>query len=178
MITYFVHSTSIDNESHVYSGWSDSILSEKGLTQALRLRDRYQQSSFDVVYSSDLSRAKETAKIAFPSAKHVIDSRLREMNYGSLNGAPTSKFPADPMHCIDNRFDKGEHCLDVESRVRSFLEELASLTGNIAVVSHKYPQLAFEVICNGCTWAEAIESDWRNSGLWQPGWKYSVKPIT
>ena len=47
--------------------------------------------------------------------------------------------------------------------------------GSIAVVSHKAPQFAFEVITMGKTWSEAIASDWREIGKWQPGWEYIVK---
>jgi len=173
MITYFVHSTSVDNESQVYSGWNNPKLSEKGLVQAKLVGDRFQSSNFDFVYSSDLTRAQQTARIAFPGVQHHSDPRLREVNYGKLNGAISSKFPTSAELCIDIRFENGENCLDVEAKVKSFLEELNGFSRNIGIVSHKYPQLAFEVICKGLSWSDAIKNDWRSVGQWQPGWIYS-----
>jgi len=37
-ITYFVHSTTIDNENKVSSGWSDVALSEKGAISKVLLQ--------------------------------------------------------------------------------------------------------------------------------------------
>jgi hypothetical protein len=39
------------------------------------------------------------------------------------------------------------------------------------------PQLALEVICNGKTLDEAIDTDWRNTKAWQPGWDYVVEQV-
>ena len=46
---------------------------------------------------------------------------------------------------------------------------------HIAIVAHKAPQLAFQVITQGKTWEEAIEQDWRKTKSWQPGWEYILK---
>ena len=173
MITYFVHSTSLDNERGVRSGWQDPGLSPKGGEQARRLRDLVAEADFDLVFASDLLRAKETARIVFPDQKVQYDQRLREMNFGDLNGAHGSEFPADEMWCIENRFESGECCLDVEARIHDFLSSSVPRGSKVAVISHKYPQLAFEVICKRRTWREAIASDWRIEGAWQPGWTYN-----
>jgi broad specificity phosphatase PhoE len=176
-LTYFVHSTSKDNEAKIRSGWSDGLLSEKGREQAQSLGRHCAHLSFDAIFCSDLKRAVQTAQIAFAGRKVVLDVRLREMNYGVLNGRPSEEFGSDEFECIHTRYTSGERCLDVEERVRRFLEEgvLAYRNGHIAVVSHKYPQLAMEVVCGNRTWEEAILRDWRNEGKWQPGWHYCVQ---
>jgi alpha-ribazole phosphatase/probable phosphoglycerate mutase len=46
---------------------------------------------------------------------------------------------------------------------------------HIAIVAHQAPQLALEVIAKGKTWEEAIKTDWRKTGAWQPGWIYEIK---
>ena len=101
--------------------------------------------------------------------------RLRECNYGDLDGGD-SKLVDYRLH-IDCRFPQGESLLDVEDRIKSFIMFLKENYNNkkIAIVSHKAPQLALEVLLNGKTWKEAIESDWRMTGNWQPGWKYIIK---
>ena len=174
MITYFVHSTSTDNEKSVFSGWSDPELSLKGAEQAQRLKEKLCYLSFDIVYCSDLKRAKSTAEVAFQNTPIVIEPRLREMNYGDLNGVYKEEFPKNETACIDASFVNGENCRDVEFRVRDFLNTLENRNLNIAIVAHKYPQLAFDVICNGVNWEEAINRDWRKTGSWQPGWEYQL----
>lgn len=65
---------------------------------------------------------------------------------------------------------------DVEKRLREFcsyvLEEFDGK--HIAIVAHKAPQLAIEVITKGLSWEEAIEKDWRKTKAWQPGWSYEI----
>lgn len=172
MITFFAHSTSVDNERRVCSGWNDPQLSVIGKVQAERLREQLECRNFDLVYTSDLTRAKETARIAFPHARVITDLRLREMNYGDYNGLAVEKFPSDRTSCVNERYPNGENCLDVEHRIRLFLQEIGEPRVNITIVSHKYPQLALEVICNGVCWEKAINNDWRETEKWQPGWKY------
>ncbi len=175
MITYFVHSTSRDNEIGVRSGWNNCSLSDAGREQALGLGRAVAAIPFDAVYCSDLSRATETVDIAFAGRPVRVDSRLREMNYGELNGAPIDQFPEDRLWCVDNPYPGGECCLDVERRIASFLDDcLSTPETNIAIVSHQYPQLALEVLLNGYNWSQAIANDWRDLGRWQPGWHYSI----
>jgi broad specificity phosphatase PhoE len=173
MIVYFVHSTSVDNERGIRSGWRDSQLSPSGEQQAHELKDAVSETDFDLVFASDLFRARQTAQIVFPNQEIQFDRRLREMNFGDLNGSHGREFPADEMWCIENRFENGECCLDVEARIRDFLSSSVPRGSKVAVISHKYPQLALEVVCNHRTWREAIASDWRIAGAWQPGWIYN-----
>ena len=44
----------------------------------------------------------------------------------------------------------------------------------IALVAHKAPQLALDVITKNITWEQAIEQDWRKTKNWQPGWIYKI----
>ena len=78
---------------------------------------------------------------------------------------------------IDIPFEDGESLKDVEKRMRDFCDYLASeFDGKtVALVSHRAPQLALQVILYNKTWLEAIEDDWRKTGDWQPGWEYELK---
>jgi broad specificity phosphatase PhoE len=54
-----------------------------------------QDVAFDVVYSSDLARAADTARAISTyqqDSEIVLDRDLREMNYGVLQGVPISDF--------------------------------------------------------------------------------------
>jgi len=174
MLTFFAHSSSEDNEALVRSGWNDPPLLENGVRQAGELRESVLDLEFDRVYSSDLQRATQTAELAFPDIQTVADFRLREINYGALNGHPASTFPPDEGHYIINRFPGGENCLDVQSRIQEFLNDWYDSRYRIAVVAHRFTQLALEVIIHGYDWQAALERDWRHTGKWQPGWSYGV----
>ena len=175
-LVFFAHSTSSDNEAGIRSGWADPPLSDRGRSQARALGAAVAET-FDLVYTSDLMRARQTAAIAFPDAPKMALPNLREMHYGDLNSAPDAAFPLDPEACITRRYPSGECCLDVEERVRRFLKEHVQEDASVAVVAHKYPQLALKVILNEVSWEAAIATDWRNSGSWQPGWTYATRRL-
>lgn len=45
---------------------------------------------------------------------------------------------------------------------------------HIAIVAHRAPQLALDVLTKGKTWDQAIVEDWRKKKAWQPGWEYFI----
>jgi broad specificity phosphatase PhoE len=175
-ITYFVHGTTTDNEQHLATGWLPGELSELGRQQATDLGKMVEDKQFDVVFCSDLQRAIDSAQLGFGDKYEIIqDERLRECNYGDLNGKPhTFKDSMDDY--IDQPFPNGESYKDVEKRLRSFVEFLKqNYDGkHIAIVAHQAPQLALDVILRGRTWQQAIAEDWRNRKAWQAGWKYQI----
>ena len=130
----------------------------------------------DIVFCSDLKRAVVSANNIFGGVKEIIeDNRIRECNYGDLDGKHTSLVKYEEH--IDNPFPNGESLKDVEARIRNFLNYLKeNYDGKIvALVAHKAPQLAIEVLTMNKTWDESIATDWRKTKAWQPGWEYEVK---
>ena len=177
-ITYFPHGTTTDNEQGIASGWNDPTLSEKGIRQSVALRNQIGDKKFDVVFCSDLSRAKESARLAFEGMTPIIpDMRLRECNYGDLNGRPGSVVGPMQEKMITNQFPNGESYEDVRLRIADFLRFLKQNYDDksVAIISHKAPQLSLEILLNGKTWEQAFAEDWRNTKAWQPGWEYSLR---
>lgn len=93
-IVFETHSISTDNERGIATGWLPGLLSERGRTLAAELGERRRDDGIAAVFTSDLRRAVETAEIAFGGAGIPIhqDPRLRECNYGSLNGVPSRRW--------------------------------------------------------------------------------------
>lgn len=175
-ITYFVHGTTYDNEEHKASGWSNVKLSPKGIEQSFALKEKININEFDVVFCSDLDRAIDSANNIFGNQKEIIqDKRLRECDYGILSGKYNSLVIYEEH--IEKSFPQGESMRDVEKRIKSFCDFLVKNYNekHVAIVAHKAPQLALEVLTNGNTWEEAIETDWRKTKNWQPGWGYIIK---
>lgn len=174
-IIYFVHGTTVDNVNGKCSGWKQSELTELGKKRAINLGKIKKDTKFDIIFTSDLVRAIESANLAFPNYKTIQDIRLRECNYGDLDGADKSEIIYEEH--INKPFPNGESLKEVENRIRSFIEFLKeNYQGKtIGIISHRAPQLAFEVLTKNISWEEANEKDWRKSKAWQPGWEYIIK---
>jgi alpha-ribazole phosphatase/probable phosphoglycerate mutase len=176
-ITYFVHGTTFDNELDISSGWKDIDISEEGVNQSILLKEQTQDKKFDVVFCSDLKRAVHSANLSFFGRVPIIeDARLRECNYGDFNGALSATVEPLQEKFINQRFPNGESYEDVKARVSDFLEFLKkNYDGkNVAIVAHKAPQLAFDVLLKNKTWEQAFAEDWRKTHTWQPGWEYKL----
>lgn len=176
-ITYFVHGTTTDNEQDLATGWLPGELSEVGREQAERLGKQVSSKRFDVVFCSDLKRAVESAELGFGDKYEIIqDKRLRECNYGDMNGKSAISFKNKMEDFVDTPFPNGESYKDVEARLTSFVEYLrTNYDGkHVAIVAHQGPQLALDVLLRDRTWPQAISEDWRKVKAWQPGWEYSV----
>jgi len=177
-ITYFVHGTTTDNENNISSGWFDVGLSELGVKQSIELKDKIKDKKFDVVFCSDLKRAVDSAKLTFEGRVSIIkDERLRECNYGKYNANPSSIVEPMQEKAITDGFEDGESYEDVKLRIADFLDFLKqNYDGkHVAIVAHKAPQLALDVLLRGKTWEEAFAEDWRKTKAWQPGWEYDLK---
>ena len=85
MLLYFIrHGETEANSSKTHAGWDDTMLTEKGKEQARKVGKALKDISFDKIYSSDLSRAKDTKELALPGADAEICPIIREINVGSL----------------------------------------------------------------------------------------------
>ncbi len=175
-LIYFVHGTTIDNENDKCTGWADGELSELGIKQAIELKKQIKEKDFTVIFCSDLKRAIDSVELGFKNEYPVIqDKRLRECDYGNLTQSDESL--VNYSEHIKQTFPGGESLQDVEARMRDFIAYLKREYSNqfIAIMAHKAPQLALEVILRGKSWEEATQEDWRHKKAWQAGWLYDIK---
>ncbi len=129
-------------------GHLDSTLTEKGRAQAEALSQRFTPDSCSAVYSSDLGRAYETARIIAERTGHevVSDERLRERNLGifqGLNGDEIrARYPREYEEHrnggADHAVPSGESFRDQTERNMTCLEELGRRHAGeiIMVVTH------------------------------------------
>lgn len=105
------------------------------------------------------------------------DARLRECNYGDFNGKSADIVVPMQEKSITESFPNGESYDMVKERIASFLKHLKTKHDgkHIAIVAHKAPQLALDVLLHGVTWKEAIANDWRKTKAWKPGWEYVLE---
>src|SRR5258706_3812387 len=78
------HGETAWNAEHRVQGQLDVLLNGMGQAQALAASKVLSKEKFDAIYSSDLSRARETAEptAGFHSMKILFDKDLRERHYG------------------------------------------------------------------------------------------------
>ncbi|MGH2699210.1 MAG: histidine phosphatase family protein [Actinomycetota bacterium] len=124
------------SEAGRFTGWRDIPLNDVGRRQAELLRGRVRATEFDGIWSSDLSRAMETARIAVGGAR--ADERLRELDFGELEGRTWDQCPHDVQAGLlafdDFAALRGESVGELRDRVRAFIDTLPD--GNHLVVTH------------------------------------------
>ena len=93
-----------------WQGHTDTPLNETGRKQARALAEELAGEPIDAVFSSDLIRAHETARlIAVPRGLGVTALRdLRERHFGSVEGLTTDEVFARYPEIRDLQADDGE----------------------------------------------------------------------
>ena len=76
------------NAERRWQGHADVPLNDRGREQARVLAEQLAGESIDAIYSSDLSRARDTAEIVGVrlSVPVVVDAALREIDVGPIEG--------------------------------------------------------------------------------------------
>jgi broad specificity phosphatase PhoE len=173
-IVYETHSTTVDNENAIATGWRPGELSEAGLQQARLLGDRRRNDGIAVVYVSDLARAVDTVRIAFEGSDVPIriDTRLRECNYGRFDGAPVATLAPERTGHIDRPWPEGESYRDVVARTRSLLDDIRSEWDGqrVLLVGHSANRWALQHLIEGRDLAELVVAPFD----WQPGWEFEL----
>lgn len=147
MIVYAIrHGESEANRLKINSGQTQVPLSEEGRRMAEKLAPELASVSFDLVYSSDLLRAIETARLALPEIEPMQDPRLRELHIGELDGLTYAESVAKyGQSFLTDRVKRdftaygGENHAMQENRVRAFLLELSQREDaqKVAVFCHE-----------------------------------------
>ena len=78
------HGQSVMNFEKRHSGWSMLPLTEKGIEDARRAGEKLKDIPFDRIYSSDLTRAVQTAQTAIPGCEPIQLELIRERSCGHL----------------------------------------------------------------------------------------------
>lgn len=135
------HGKTAMNHANLLQGRSDIPLNEEGIRQAQSAADRLKDVHFDYVFTSPLGRAVQTALIAAPGVKPVVEDLLIEMDYGPFEGADLTHLPEELISFfsdfVHNQAPQGmEQLPDVVARAGRFLEGIRQLDGNILISTH------------------------------------------
>ncbi|HLT21280.1 MAG TPA: histidine phosphatase family protein, partial [Thermomicrobiales bacterium] len=138
-IVFETHAWSEDNDAGIASGWLHGRLSPRGRELAREL-GRRRADGIMAVLCSDLRRAVETAEIAFNGSAMPIfvDWRLRECNYGDLNGTPAVELHYDRQRYLDTPYPNGESWRQAVARAGRVLDDLPLYWegGRVLIIGH------------------------------------------
>jgi len=163
------HGDSVSNSGGYLDGRGDpeNHLTDVGKEQVAAAALRLKKEKIDIIVSSPLRRAQQTARIVqkemgLPDTALMTDERLRELDFGSLNGKPAREWDA-LFGTFADRFTYtahgGETYQDVRRRVGDFLFEIERrYTGKtILIVSHGTPLWFIRQIARRTPYQELIE---------------------
>jgi len=139
-----VRHTEVDERYHEkYNGHIDIGLSERGVNQAKELASFFKTHHFDLVYCSDLKRAKDTLKPFKQECKAIYTELLREKSWGKHEGLSFDEIIAqgeieykDFLQWINALGGEGYKLYTIRVR-KFFLEYLDRLEAkSILVITH------------------------------------------
>ena len=141
------HGEIVGSEKKRYIGQTDVLLSPKGRRQAAWWQEALRPVEFEKVYSSDLMRALDTARVVsgIPEADIEVMSQLREIDLGDWDGERMenikTRFPdaweERGRHIESFRIPNGESFQDLHDRVIPVFQKImAEAHGNVLVVAH------------------------------------------
>jgi 2,3-bisphosphoglycerate-dependent phosphoglycerate mutase len=173
-VVFETHAHSVDNEQGVATGWLPGELSGRGRAAAAALGERRRGDGLAAVFTSDLRRAMQTAAIAFAGSDIpvFVDWRLRECDYGRLNGAPAGDVHAHRGQYLRSPYPDGESWQQAVERVSGLVKDLPSRWAGrrVLVIGHLATRWALETLLEGVTLDQLAREEFR----WREGWEYRV----
>jgi broad specificity phosphatase PhoE len=149
-------------------------LSERGRTLARELGLRRAPDGLAAVFTSDLRRAVQTVELAFPNDQPpvLVDWRLRECDFGSLDGAPAAQVHGERRHHLVTPYPGGESWGEAVDRVGRFLRDLPLRWSgcSVLVVGHLATRWALDHLLGGEALEDLVEAEF----AWREGWEYEL----
>ena len=168
------HGQSEWNKLNLFTGFKNIELSEQGIDEANKAGQNFKNLNikFDMVFTSELKRAQETAKIIlknldqwdhlYGEGKIITDIKLNERDYGDLTGLnkkeTADKFGEEQVHKWRRGYSdqppNGESLEDVVRRVKIYFEESinpaiqSADNNNILIAAHGNSLRALLIVMN------------------------------
>lgn len=146
------HGQSLWNLENKFTGWVDIELSELGIEEAKKAGQALKDFKFDVVFTSVLKRAINTADIISDiigyKGEFIKNEALNERHYGDLQGLNKDdigrQYGQEQLQIWRRSYDtpppNGESLFDTQNRVipyyKSEIEPLLKSNKNVLIVAH------------------------------------------
>lgn len=148
------HGETKENTQGIIQGQTPGSLTLKGVCQARQLAQRLKKEKIDIIYSSDLKRAQDTAReiLKYQKTPIVFTEILRDRCMGVFEGKPKESCSrAEQQRYFDFVPENGESYRDFEKRVRFFYDYiyLNFPDETILILSHtRFIKVLLSIILN------------------------------
>ena len=181
------HGQDVDNATGILNGRRDTELTELGRKQAKKVADKLSDNDVQIIYTSPLRRAYETARIIATELgiKEVIaDEHLTEREFGILTGKPVSDISKYTDKILPT--DRVNYFLEVEgaesfpallSRGEKILDEIRKRhpDKNVLIVTHGDIGKMIRAAYHGWTWKAGLKTPYfDNTGVLELSEKQNV----
>lgn len=143
-VTLIRHGATVSNEKQVYQGWLNTPLLPSEKERIKQIRNEFPKPQ--KVFSSDLVRSIETARLLFPTHEIETSLLLRELHFGDFEGKTYEQLKQNRTYqkWMDSGFQipppNGESYQMFAARLKTFWERLYQAftmdVNEIAVVTH------------------------------------------
>lgn len=174
MTDFFIirHGESQGNSNGYFTGSIDAPLTDTGKKQSRLLAEYFENQKLDCIFSSDLSRAAETAEPIAASHGLAVQksSALREIYGGSWEGMSfgeiEEKYPKEYGVWLNDKGNSactnGESVASLAERVQNEFRRIAAENDGktVVIVTHGTPIRALFCLWNGADISDMQSVDW------------------
>ena len=151
------------NDRKIIGGRGDEELTEVGIKQAESIRNKLQDVNFDVIFSSNVRRAVQTAEIINSNGLDILlDERLAEREPGNLLGKSRQDIEKAIWNSLTlDRTPEGAETLKAGViRTKAFLDEIHSKYQGkkVLIVTHNFICKCIWMLENNITDLEQINA--------------------
>lgn len=172
------HGQDTDNATGILNGRRDTELTELGREQARRVAGKLRDNEVQIIYTSPLKRAYETARIIGTTLgidEIIADEHLIERDFGILTGKPVLDIPKYTDKILPT--DGVNYFLEVEGaenfptllvRGRKILQEIRQRhpNKNILIVTHSDTGKMIRAAYHNWTWEQGLKTPYfDNTGV-------------
>lgn len=108
-------------------GIVNTNINEEGMAQAEEMAEKLKNEKIDLIISSPLNRALQTASIINKGKTTIIsDERIIERDYGEFEGLRKDEYSVNDFWSYKQniKYDKAENVRDLFKRVYAFLDDI------------------------------------------------------
>lgn len=116
------HGYTVGNDLGLYTGWSNTMLSEKGIADLEKYKETYAYPKTDRYYTSDLTRTIDTFNILFGDKETITESTFafREIHFGTYENVRWDEIddiPYNQAYVMNQPHVEGETLTQVSMRL-------------------------------------------------------------
>jgi len=165
-IHFIRHGKTFANEKKLYCGVTDIPLSEKGISELFKLKQKILYPTCDFLVTSSLLRTNQTAEILYGRNPDLLISDLNEFNFGIFEMKSYEELKENPLYINWIKNYESAKCADGDSKL-IFTERIHSAFNRLLEMKAEN----IVIICHGgviATIMELLFPNTKNFYEWQP----------